>query len=192
METNELTPEKSLQIINEAIEKSRKDFEKNSGSPMIIWGSVVLIFSIVVLLLLKMTGNLSWNFLWFGIPVLGWPLSSLLLKGKCKDGGKSFISNTIGQVWITYGIFATVLSVVFAFMAPQFTGYITAVLLGFSAVMTGLILKNGYITAGGFITGLGCTVALFFANNEIIPLFFAIASILNLIVPGIMMNKRAH
>lgn len=139
-----------------------------------------------------MTGNLSWNFLWFGIPVLGWPLSSLLLKGKCKNGGKSFISNTIGQVWITYGIFATVLSVVFAFMAPQFTGYITAVLLGFSAVMTGLILKNGYITAGGFITGLGCTVALFFANNEIIPLFFALASILNLIVPGIMMNKRAH
>lgn len=192
METNELTPEKSLQIINEAIEKSRKDFEKNSGSPMIIWGSVVLIFSIVILLLLKMTGNLSWNFLWFGIPVLGWPLSSLLLKGKCKNGGKSFISNTIGQVWITYGIFATVLSVVFAFMAPQFTGYITAVLLGFSAVMTGLILKNVYITAGGFITGLGCTVALFFANNEIIPLFFAIASILNLIVPGIMMNKRAH
>lgn len=192
METNELTPEKSLQIINEAIEKSRKDFEKNSGSPMIIWGSVVLIFSIVILLMLKMTGNLSWNFLWFGIPVLGWPLSSLLLKGKCKDGGKSFISNTIGQVWITYGIFATVLSVVFAFMAPQFTGYITAVLLGFSAVMTGLILKNGYITAGGFITGLGCTVALFFANNEIIPLFFALASILNLIIPGIMMNKRAH
>lgn len=192
METNELTPEKSLQIINEAIEKSRKDFEKNSGSPMIIWGSVVLIFSIVVLLLLKMTGNLSWNFLWFGIPVLGWPLSSLLLKGKCRNGGKSFISNTIGQVWITYGIFATVLSVVFAFMAPQFTGYITAVLLGFSAVMTGLILKNGYITAGGFITGLGCTVALFFANNEIIPLFFALASILNLIIPGIMMNKRAH
>lgn len=192
METNELTPEKSLQIINEAIEKSRKDFEKNSGSPMIIWGSVVLIFSIVILLLLKMTGNLSWNFLWFGIPLLGWPLSSLLLKGKCRNGGKSFISNTIGQVWITYGIFATVLSVVFAFMAPQFTGYITAVLLGFSAVMTGLILKNGYITAGGFITGLGCTVALFFANNEIIPLFFAIASILNLIVPGIMMNKRAH
>lgn len=192
METNELTPEKSLQIINEAIEKSRKDFEKNSGSPMIIWGSVVLIFSIVILLLLKMTGNLSWNFLWFGIPVLGWPLSSLLLKGKCKNGGKSFISNTIGQVWITYGIFATVLSVVFAFMAPQFTGYITAVLLGFSAVMTGLILKNGYITAGGFITGLGCTVALFFANNEIIPLFFALASILNLIVPCIMMNKRAH
>lgn len=192
METNELTPEKSLQIINEAIEKSRKDFEKNSGSPMIIWGSVVLIFSIVILLLLKMTGNLSWNFLWFGIPVLGWPLSSLLLKGKCKNGGKSFISNTIGQVWITYGIFATVLSVVFAFMAPQFTGYITAVLLGFSAVMTGLILKNGYITAGGFITGLCCTVALFFANNEIIPLFFALASILNLIIPGIMMNKRAH
>ena len=30
METNELSPEKSFKIINEAIEKSRKDFEKDA------------------------------------------------------------------------------------------------------------------------------------------------------------------
>ena len=45
METNELSPEKSFKIINEAIEKSRKDFEKDAGSPMILWGAVVLVFS---------------------------------------------------------------------------------------------------------------------------------------------------
>ena len=75
METNVLSPEKSFQIINDAIEKSRKDFEKDAGSPMILWGAVVLAFSIAVYSMLKLTGNLSWNFLWFGIPVLGWPLS---------------------------------------------------------------------------------------------------------------------
>lgn len=94
--------------------------------------------------------------------------------------------------WTSYGIFATVLSAVFAFVAPQFTGYITAVLLGFAAAMTGLVLKNKYVTAGGFITGIGCTIALFFTAVEFTPLFFTIASILNLIVPGIMMNKKAN
>ena len=191
METNVMTPEKSLQIINEAIEKSRKDFEKNAGSPMIIWGVVVLVFSVAVWIMLTLTGNLNWNFLWFGIPVIGFPLTSILLKGKCKEGGESFISKTLGQIWAAYGIFATVLSAVFAFIAPQFTGYIITVLLGFSAVMTGFVLKNNWITAGGFITGLGCTVALFFSQNEFVPLYFSAASILNLVVPGIMMNKRA-
>lgn len=192
METNELSPEKSFKIINEAIEKSRKDFEKDAGSHMILWGAVVLVFSLAVCVMLNLTGNLNWNFLWFGIVLVGWPVSAILLKGKCKQGGKTFISRSVGQIWISYGIFATVLSSVFAFVAPQFTGYITAVLLGFAAVMTGFILKNNYITAGGFITGIGCTVALFFTPVEFTPLFFTIASILNLIVPGIMMNKKVN
>lgn len=191
MENNLMNPEKSLQIINDAIEKSRKDFEQNAGTPMMIWGTVVLFFSIAVCAMLIYTGNMAWNFLWFGIPVVGWPVSSILLKGKCRKGGKSFISIMLGQIWVAYGIFATVLSAVFAFIAPQFTGYITTVLLGFAAVMTGFVLKNRYISAGGFITGLGCTIALFFSQNEFIPLYFAAASVLNLIVPGIMMNKTA-
>ena len=192
METANMTPERSLQIINDAIEKSRKDFEKDAGSPMIIWGAVVLVFSLAVCVMLNLSGHLNWNFLWFGIVVVGWPLSAILLKGKGKQGGKSFISRTIGQVWISYGIFATVLSTVFAFVAPQFTGYITAVLLGFAAVMTGFVLKNNYITAGGFVTGIGCTIALFFTPVEFTPLFFTVASVLNLIVPGIMMNKKVN
>lgn len=192
METNGMTPEKSFQIINDAIEKSRKDFEKDAGSPMIFWGSVVLVFSIVVWIMLTQTGNPQWNFLWFGIPVIGSVLYSILFKGMCKSGGKSFISRSVGQIWIAYGIFATVLSAVFAFVQPQLTGYLTISLLGFSAVMTGQILKNNYIRVGGFLTGLGCTIALFYFQNNFAPLCVAAASILNLIVPGIMMNKDAN
>lgn len=63
METNEMTPEKSLKIISEAIARSRRDFEKNAGTPMILWGAVVLIFSMAVWILLKQTDNQSWNYL---------------------------------------------------------------------------------------------------------------------------------
>lgn len=127
---------------------------------MIIWGVVVLLFSIAVWILLTMTGNLNWNFLWFGIPAAGFPLCSIL-------------------------------SAVFAFVAPQFTGYTITVLLGFAAVMTGFVLKDKFITVGGFVTGIGCTIALLFSQNEFVPLYFSAASILNLIIPGIMMNRRA-
>jgi hypothetical protein len=63
METNEMTPEKSLQVISDAIARSRKDFEKNAGAPMILWGVVVLVFSIVIWLLLRSTENHMWNIL---------------------------------------------------------------------------------------------------------------------------------
>lgn len=192
METNEMTPERSLQIINEAIEKSRKDYEKRGGIPMIIWGVIVFIVAIAVWITFKLTGDVKWNFLWFCIPVIGWPVTAIYSKRHCKSSGNTFISRFLGQIWGTYGIFATVLCTVFAFVAPQFTGYITAVLLGFSAVLTGMLLKNSYISIGGFITGLGCTIALLFTQNADVPLFFAVASLLNLIIPGIMMNRKAE
>ena len=58
--------------------------------------------------------------------------------------------------------------------------------------MTGFVLKNNYIIIGGFLTGIGCTIALFYTKVEFTPLFFTMASILNLIIPGIMMNKKAN
>lgn len=192
METNEMTPEQSLQVISDAIAKSRRDFEKNAGTPLVLWGCVVTLFSIVVWILLKVSGNVNWNFLWFGVPVVGWPLSSILLKGKCAKGGNSFISRSLGEIWIAYGVFATVLSAVFAFLHLEFIGYFTAILLGFASTITGLVLKNRFITAGGFITGLGCTIAFFIVQKNDVTLFFAAAALLNLIIPGVMMNRKSN
>ena len=191
MEANSMTPEKSLQIISEAIAKSRRDFEKNAGTPLVTWGVIVLLFSILVWFILQETSNMNWNLLWFGIPVVGWPLSMLLSKGKQRESNTTFISKTLGQIWVAYGIFATVLSAAFTFIEPSLIGFMTAVLLGFAATMTGIILKNNYITAGGLITGIGCTIALFFVESLDATLLFGVAAILNLIIPGYMMNKKA-
>ena len=63
MENLEMTPEKSLKIISEAISRSRKDFEKSAGTPLVIWGAIVLAYSIAIWILLKNTGNINWNYL---------------------------------------------------------------------------------------------------------------------------------
>ena len=191
MEANSMTPEKSLQIISEAIAKSRRDFEKNAGTPLVTWGVIVLLFSILVWFILQETGNMNWNLLWFGIPVVGWPVSLIPSQGKKKEVASTFIGKTLGNIWIIYGIFATVLSATFVIIKPAFCVVLTAVLLGFAATMTGIILKNNYITAGGLITGIGCTIALFFVERLDASLLFGVAALLNLIIPGFMMNKKA-
>ncbi len=192
MKTNEMTPEQSLQIISDAITKSRRDFEKNSGTPMITWGVIVLVFSFIVWIPLRMTGNPLWNFLWFAIPVVGVIVSLFKSKRTEIQGARNFINETIGQVWIGYGIFATVTALVLAFVAPQHIGTIIMSLLGYGTFMTGRLLKNAYITAGGMITGIGGTALLLLLETYDATLIFAGAALLCLILPGIMMNRKAR
>ncbi len=186
-----MTPEKSLSIISDAIARSRKDFERNSGTPMILWGCIVFVFSIITWLLLRSTENPLWNFLWFGVPAVGWILSHICLKGKEIKGAKSIINETIGQIWIGYGIFATVIALMLAFIAPHNIGSIIIALLGYGTFMTGIILKNGYITAGGLITGIGGAAGLLLLQSYDSGLIFTVASFSSLILPGIMMNRKA-
>ena len=190
METNEMTPEKSLQVISDAIAKSRRDFEKNAGAPMVLWGVVVLLFSVVVWIMLRTTGNLMWNCLWFGIPVVGWPLSHFCLKDKCVKGAKNFVNDTVAQIWISYGIFAVVIALVLVFVTPEYIAGITMALLGYGTAMTGMVLKNNYITVGGFITGISCVAALFLIRSVDMTAIFIVASIVSLILPGIMINRK--
>ena len=191
MENNNMTPEKSLKIISEAIARNRRDFEKSAGTPLLTWGCIVLLFSMLTWFVLRETKDTFWNILWVGVPIVGWPLSHAQSKNKSTDGSNSFINKLLGSIWIAYGIFATVLTAAFAFIAPPFGGFLTAVLLGFAATMTGIVLKNNCITIGGIVTGIGCTIALFYIGIWDAPLLFAAAAIINLIIPGITMNRKA-
>ena len=161
MKNNEMTPEQSLQIISEAIAKSRRDFEKNSGTPMIIWGVVVLVFSFIVWIPLRMSGNPLWNFLWFAVPVVGVIVSRFRLKRPEIKGARNFINETMGQVWIGYGIFATVIALVLAFVAPQHIGTIILSLLGYGTFMTGMLLSTGSIEKLSFFITTS-TLQMFF------------------------------
>lgn len=188
MEANDMTPEKSLQLISEAISKSRRDFEKNSGTPMIIWGITLMVFSLIIWLILRTTGNPLWNLLWFGIPAIGCPATRILTKGPKVNGAKNFINATIGQIWIGYGIFAVATALTLVFTMPQLTGPVNIAMLGYGSFMTGMLLKNRYITAGGIITGIGGVAALAILKTYDATLMFTLASLTSLIIPGIMMN----
>lgn len=191
MDTNEMTPEKSLQVITEAISRSRRDFEKNAGKPMILWGVIVMVFSFLTWGVVKLTGDPLWFCLWFGVPVTGFPLTLLLVKKDRNKSTKNFVNETLGQVWSIYGIFATVLAVVFCFIDPAYIAIVIALLVGFAAAVTGVILKNRWIMAGGLLTGIACPIVLVLGQSSDLNLLFAAIALVDLIIPGMVNYKKA-
>ena len=190
METNEMTPEKSLQIISDAIAKSRRDFEQNGGKPMILWGIVVFVFAILTWGLVKMTGDGRWFFLWFGVPVVGVPLTSILIGKDRPKPAKNFTTKIFVHVWTIYGIFATSLAVAFSILSPEYIAFAVVILMGFATAMMGLIVNSKSIIAGGLVTGIACPILLHLVHSEDLTLLFALIALVDLILPGVMMNRK--
>lgn len=194
MNTNELSPEKSLQLISGMIAKCRKDFEKNSGTPMNIWGITVTAVSIVIWLLLRESGNGLWNLLWFAIPAIGYPLSYIIIGRKAEKRAKNFLNEAIGHVWQIFGICSMLLAsltcLFFNEALPVLTSLIILI-LGFSTTVTGMFLKNYLIACGGFITAIAGSILAVILPHIAHPLILAGAAIISLVIPGIILNIKS-
>ena len=65
METKEnLTAERSLEIIRESIERSQRTITRNSSWSFVWWGSCVVVFAFLIAYLWKQHGGPAWNALW--------------------------------------------------------------------------------------------------------------------------------
>ncbi len=206
MEKN-LTPEESLAIISKNIEQSRKDMIRNGGTPMLIWGMLVLVFSLAIYFLWVRTYNPAWNYLWFAMTALGYTLCAFLPRKKAAKV-ESVIYTIINKVWIGFGILAiatpSLTLIIFRIIkdlipAGIYSGVvffpitlITIVLLGLATSVTGFILKNGWIAAAGIICGtVGAAFAIAFNGPEQTLLLTGV-SVVGLIIPGIMLNIESR
>ncbi len=197
---NELTAERSLEIIKRQIEQSRKELEKNAGIPFITWGVLVFVTALIVWYLWKTTNNGNWGLLWFAMAIIGWGLMIWQDKKEKKSVvPRTIITQIMGHVWFSFGIFASGFPVLMFVVAPllfsQYVlGYgitsIIVLLLGMGTTITGLVLKNGWITAGGILGGLlGASLALFLKGYDEM-LVMAGVSMVSLVIPGIMIQWR--
>ena len=201
METNnELTAERSLEIIKKQIELSRMSTEKNAGLPMIMWGSLVCITALIVWYQWNTTGNAAWNFLWFIMAAVGWGCTIYMnKKEKNSKAPITLISNVMNKTWLSFGIFASILPIFIFVVAPMLfdkflIGYsytsLVILLLGVATTITGLILKNGWITAGGIIGGIAGFILAVLLAGPFEMLVMAGVGIITLLIPGIMVNRR--
>ncbi len=166
MEQNqEFSARKSLEIINETLNSTRSAIVRKNGVSFIIWGCLLTFMSLLVYLLWKTTGSPSWNFLWFAMPVIGFPVNAMLRKKDPVPVPSNIISRLLGGTWSAFAVFALSVSAVSVvimlttnlpkvFAVANLTPAII-LLFGLSETFSGIVLRNKVIAIGGFIIGVG-------------------------------------
>ena len=186
MEQNyEMTAQQSLQLITETFNKSRKGILLNSAKYFLLWGALLTAVSLVIYLLWNLTGKPQWNFLWFAMPAIGYPLAMLMGKYDVSVP-QNEVSKMLTGVWRVFGVFAITLSVLAICLVPMNVTLIIVIIMGLAECMSGVLLKNWPIIVCGFLLGVGGAVVAMLVKSEAQLLIFTLGGILLLVTGAIM------
>ena len=188
IENKEMTAQKSLGIITEMMNNSRRAILQNSGKHFILWGVLLTIMSLVIYELIHITKAPIWNLLWFAMPLIGFPMAHFIGKSKV-EVPQSIISKQLHGIWLAYCAFAVVISAVFMFIAPQNITLIIIMAFGFAECISGITLRNWAIIVGGFIIGVGGAIAAIILRSEAQLLLFTLCGLV-LFVSGLIVKSQ--
>ena len=202
---NNLSAENSLRIIAETIERSRRTITKNSGKPLILWGVLVALFSLIIWGLWTKTGSPIWNFLWFAMSAIGFVCMKTLFRNREKVP-ETEVSRMLGKIWMWFGIFATgfFALVWVAWGIRSLTGVegtlsvdltlIILLMMGLGGTLSGAVLENKVVTASALIATTFAALFLMVmpTGSPLRILSFAILGVFALIVPGIILQKQGR
>ena len=186
MEQNkELTAQESLRLISESFNKSRKDILRNSAKYFILWGTLLTLTSLAIYLLWHFTGKPQWNFLWFAMPVIGYPFAALIGKNSIAIP-QNEVSKMLGGIWSVFGVFSITLSAIAVFLVPMHITLVIVIILGLAECISGVLLKNWPIIIAGFLLGIGGAVFALLVKSEAQLLIFTLGGVLLLVTVFIM------
>ncbi|WP_305117771.1 hypothetical protein [Duncaniella muris] len=204
MEDKKLTEKESLEVITSMIARTKVRY-LGSGNILLMWGYLAVFTSILVWILLAATQQNVWNWLWFAIPVIGMPLTSIMARReKRTDGVVTYSDKITSHLWSIFGVSEIVLTLIclgFSLIGgiKCWTAMIvyTIIAAPFAEIAQGLIVKEKSLTWGG-IVGLAIGMVLVCCVTGKIPLLanwfmplFILFWVVMMIVPGHIINHKA-
>lgn len=188
MKTEEtLTPNESLDIINDMVNQARFNFSRNSIY-FIVWG-VLLTAAALFQITAQQTGLTE--IFWIGWPLAG-TLGGLFSAIKSKQISnelthESHLDRMYGLIWVFY--FVTLIVVLVALVVNRMdpSGYIMA-MTGLPTILTGKLIRFKPLVWGGLTFWILGAVALFVVPAYGTPLF-VLSMITGYLVPGFMMRN---
>jgi len=168
-EKNNLTAERSLEIITEQIAKNRKDVSKDTGLSLYVSGLCTMGMAILIGLCIFFTANMAYYLLYVILPVIIY-LANRFAKRNQPKVPVSFVGTMVANTWVTFAIFALSFFVFVTFynllmghtespevyrrlMVHPFR--IILLLMGMAITMNGYILKSRWLVWCGIIGGIG-------------------------------------
>ncbi len=191
MEEKNLTQKESLELIARMIKESRNDMERGGGDIYLLWGYLTLVISLAIYGLILYTGDYRVQWLWFAMPLVGYPVMYFMLKNREKKA-ITFVDAVISKIWIVIGVCALLLSL---FMVVNYKAFpimfVMALLISAGVAMSGLVIKFKPTIIAGF-AGIIISFALLLIPGINQILVFAAFSVIMLIIPGHILNTASR
>lgn len=198
-----LSAENSLRIITETIERSRNAIAKNTGKPLILWGSLVTVTSVIIWALWSKTGTPMWNLLWFAMTAIG-AFGTMLIMRNQERVPESETKRILGSIWKWFGIFSIGLyALLWVVALILYASGETAVLrvdltliislmMGLCGAISGAVMKMKSVSAAACVaTALAVLLVLLVPDGSPLQILsFAILGVIALIIPGIIFQKN--
>lgn len=204
MEEKKLTEQESISIITEMISRT-KDRYIGDGNIMLMWGWVTIAVTGLVWLMLALTYNGAWNWLWFLIPIVGGIATPIMSKtSESKRGVKTYSDKITSNIWQAVGIIAfaaTILCIAFDFAgisAWSLMFIYPLIIVPFAEIVQGLIVREKSLVVWGacgialglFTTScLICNITLY--AYWFMPMFM-LAFACMMLIPGYIINRKAR
>ena len=197
MEERKLNEKDSLELIAQMIQNSKKNLQVGRGNQFILWGWLGAITSLAVMVMLMWTKNPAWNWLWFAIPVIGWPTMMWQMKKEEKPV-VTFTDKVLKAVWMSIGsigMLGTFLMAIYAknmmLMLPG-----VSILIAIGVFITGAILDDRALktrTFGALLLIMMASCHIVFMQDDFYWYYitFSLGFIVMLVMPGYHLNKEA-
>ncbi len=196
MEDKKLNEKESLELIAQMIQNTRRNLDEGSGNMFLVWGYVSILVTLFVLAGVYFTKDPVWMWGFWGIPVIGYLLTFILMHKRQKPV-KSYIDKVLGQIWMMFGLVCMIIV-----LGATDTGRyelilpLGIILMSLGSIVTGCIIR--YTTffifpSWGIILGVK---DLFYTSHEGITymslLWFVVAVVFAMIIPGHILNYKAR
>ncbi len=204
MKERKLSEKESLEVITSMIARTKQRY-LGSGNILLMWGYLVVITAIAVWSLIAITGQYVWNWLWFAIPVIGFPATAIMAhKQQRVRGAVTYSDRITSRLWTIFGLSEILLTLIclgFAILADincWGAMLVYSLLLAPGAeIAQGLVVKEKCLVYGGMVglavglIALCCTVGdIPLGANWFMPLFI-MAWVAMMIVTGHILNLKA-
>ena len=159
---------------------------KNAGTPFLVWGYMTVVTSLLVWYLLKETGNYNWQFLWFLMPAVSYPVT-IYSQRKKQRMAKTYIDRIVGYVWVVFGLCGLLISCVSMIYWSLPILFVILLMMGMGTTLTGLIINMKLVTVSG-VLGIFASLGCLYIDKFDQILLFALAFVFMMVIPGHYLN----
>ena len=203
-EKENMTAERSLEIITEQIERSRQVVAKDTGLSLYVSGLCTMGMAILIGTLIYFTSNMAWYLLYILLPIVIFAADRYAKRDKPKAPA-SLVGSIVDKTWQTFGIFVFsyfLLGILYNMLMQHFETPDTYVrlaihplrvillLMGMAITINGYTLKSRWMVWCGIIGGIGGYFwESFYVSQTIAGRLFTIneyTGIANGLIPAIM------